>query len=83
MLGNLLDPRIKFVKGSSMKWMNAEDAEFTHLLLRIRQFKLNNSTERLFSTAGLTITKERSRLTPDIAGALIFTRSVWEILDNS
>ena len=70
MLGNLLDPRTKFVKGSSMKWMNAEDAEYntsatTHQTIQAEQF----NREIVFN-------KGAFKADPDIAGALIFTRSV-------
>jgi len=40
-------------------------------------------SERLFSSAGLTISSERSRLTPDIADALLFTRGVWKMSEEA
>jgi len=39
-------------------------------------------TERLFSTAGRTITAERNRLSPDMADALIFLRGAMEVVDT-
>jgi hypothetical protein len=40
-------------------------------------------SERLFSSAGLTISSKRSRLTPDIADALLFTRGVWKMSEEA
>ena len=35
--------------------------------------------ERLFSAAGHTLSSDMSRLTPDIAEAILFTRGVWDL----
>lgn len=40
------------------------------------------SSERVFSTAGLTIANDRARLLPENAAILIFLRAAWPVAEN-
>jgi zinc finger BED domain-containing protein 1 (E3 SUMO-protein ligase ZBED1) len=40
------------------------------------------SSERVFSTAGLTIANDRARLLPQSASMLIFLRGAWPIAEK-
>ena len=63
------------------KWSAIDVALSPHLSVLAKQFLCIPSTsapsERVFSAAGLTITKSRTSLHPDNASDLIFLHNLW------
>jgi hypothetical protein len=53
------------------------------LAMEILQIEATSaSSERTFSSAGLTIAKDRASLLPENAGMLVFLRGAWEAAEH-
>jgi hypothetical protein len=69
-----------------LSWWKSHQKKFPHIAVLARQWLCVPATsapsERVFSAAGLTIARDRARLTPHNAEALIFLHKVWPVVDN-
>ena len=69
-----------------LDWWRFRATEFPRLSRMARKILAIPATsapsERVFSVAGLTITKLRSRLRPDNASCLVFLKENWAIADS-
>ena len=67
-------------------WWKAHQARFPMLSVLARKYLAIPATsapsERLFSSAGLTIAKERARLTPEHAANLIFLHDNLDVINR-
>jgi len=66
-----------------LQWWKIHEIKFPYHAALARKLLAIPATsapaERLFSAAGHTLSSDRSRLTPDIAEAILFTRGVWDL----
>ena len=69
-----------------LEWWNEKAVRFLHLARFARRFlcipATSASSDRVFSTAGVTITKARASLTPENAENLIFLQDAIPIMDE-
>ena len=69
-----------------LKWWKENESRFPHISGVARKFLSIPATsapsERVFSAAGLTITKTRASLSPDHAAELIFLHDSWEYAEK-
>ena len=68
-----------------LQWWKDHAPSFPHVAVLARRYLCIPATsapsERLFSTAGLTITKARNGLRDDNASAIIFLHKTWPAVD--
>ena len=69
-----------------LTWWKAHEKQLPHLAVLSRKWLCIPATsapsERVFSVAGLTISKKRAALTGDHAATLIFLRDSWSVVEE-
>ena len=69
-----------------LEWWRVKSADFPHLAILARRVLAIPATqaesERLFSCAGLIVTKTRNGLAPSTVELLILLRHSWKIVDE-
>ena len=69
-----------------LQWWKEHESKFPHLAPLARRVLCIPATsapsERVFSTAGLTIAKDRARLTPANADALVFLHDLVQLIPD-
>ena len=72
------------IHNNPLEWWAANQHKYPHIALLARWILARPATsapsERLFSSAGLTIANDRARLTPHLANDLIFLHDVYPLL---
>ena len=75
--GDFIDP---------LKWWQTHTLSFPTLSVIARKYlcipAISAPYERVFSVAGLTISKQRFKLSSEIASCLIFLRDSWDIYEE-
>ena len=70
----------------ALKWWRAEAPKYPNLARLARRVLCVPATsapsERLFSVAGLTVSKNRSRLSDNAVTLLVFLRSAWKAVES-
>jgi hypothetical protein len=82
---SMADPVSK-VRTNPLQWWKVHEPTFPHVAALARRYlcipATSSPSERLFSTAGLTITKARNGLRDDNASAIIFLNKTWDVVDQ-
>ena len=69
-----------------LSWWKEKELRFPHLAELARRFlgipATSAPVERLFSTAGLTIAKDRARLLPEHVAAMVFLHDTGPVTEN-
>jgi hypothetical protein len=81
----MVDP-VTRLRTNPLLWWKVHEPTFPHVAALARKFlcipATSSPSERLFSTAGLTITKARNGLRDDNASAIIFLNKTWDVVNN-
>ena len=81
-----LDVRVAGKPSDALKWWRAEAPNYPNLARLTRRVLCVPATsapsERLFSVAGLTVSKKRSRLSDNAVTLLVFLRSAWKAVES-
>ena len=67
-------------------WWKQNENLYPHLDVLARRVLSIRATsapsERIFSSAGLTIANDRASLLPELAGSLVFLRDAWKLVEE-
>jgi hypothetical protein len=77
---------VALIYTNPLSWFKENESKFRYVAAVAKRFLCIPATsapsERVFSTAGLTISKQRASLNPDNAADLIFLHDSWELAER-